>query len=118
MKKIVKIGDKEYTMQSSAFTQFAYKNETGRSFLSDVKELATKYSNVKNEEFQLDDFDFINELLLKIAFVMIQEADSGQAINFETFLKGIDGLYDNQEWINETIELACSPISRQLQTNK
>lgn len=118
MKKIVKIGDKEFTMQSSAFTQFAYKNETGRSFLNDVKTLAKKYSDVKDTNFELDDFDFVNELLLKIAFVMIQEADSNQVVNYEMFLKGIDGLYDNQDWINQTIELACSPISRQLQANK
>ena len=42
MKKIVKICDKEYTMKSSAYTQFKYKNDTGRNLLNDIQEI-TKF---------------------------------------------------------------------------
>ena len=37
MKKIVKIGNTEYSMKSSAYTQFKYKNDTGRKMLEDYR---------------------------------------------------------------------------------
>ena len=36
---------------------------------------------------------------------------------FFFFLKELDNLYDDPNWIVETILLGCSPISRQLQNN-
>ena len=38
MRKIIKIGGKEYTIKSSAYTQFKYKNDTGRKFLKECFE--------------------------------------------------------------------------------
>lgn len=116
MEKKIKIGEREYLMKASAFTQFAYKNETGRSFLSDIKDL-TKLSG---KEITLDDLEAledIEKLVLPISFVMVKEADSTQVTNYEEFLKGIDSLYEDVTWIEEVILLACSPISRQLQNN-
>lgn len=113
MKKIITIGYKEYSMKSSAFTQFAYKNETGRSFLTDIQKL-TKMSEI---ELDYESLDQLTELLLKIAYVMIKESDESQVQDYEGFLKSIDNLYDDQKWIEEVIKLACSPISRQLQNN-
>lgn len=115
MKKTIKIGEKDYFMKASAYTQFAYKNETGRSFLKDIQKLT---EITKEGEISLEALDEVNELMLKIAYVMVEEADSKQAANYEEFLKNIDNLYDNQDWITEVILLACSPISRQLQENK
>ncbi len=40
MKKIITIDGKEYEMKSSAYTQFAYKNLTGRSLLSDISDIS------------------------------------------------------------------------------
>ena len=51
----------------------------------------------------------------KIAYVMIKEADPNQVSDYESFLKGIDSLYDNIDWIAEVIYLGYTPISRQLQ---
>lgn len=116
MKKIIKIGGKDYTMQASALTQFTYKDETGRSFLQDLKALTT----IVGKEITMEDIDVldkINNLILPISYVMVKEADSTQVTDFKAFLKGIDNLYDDFGWIEEVILLACSPISGQLQNN-
>lgn len=118
MKKMVKICDKEYFMQASAYTQFAYKDETGRSFLQDLQSLIklTKYKSTKNiEKINMSDFDNLTTLLLKISYVMIKEADASQVEDYVSFVKSIESLYDDETWINDVITLAATPISRQLQ---
>lgn len=110
MKKIIKIGDKEYMMKSSAYTQFKYKDDTGRRLLDDLQDIS-KLQNKSNEEM-VSGIEDITEVVLQMAYVMIEEADSNQVKSYEEFLKGIDSLYDNVDWINEVIELAISPISR------
>ena len=112
MEKIIRISNKDYKMKASALTQFSYRNETGRSFLKDVQKLA------EIDETDMDAIDELTELILKVAYVMIKEADKTQITNFEEFLSNIENLYDNTEWISEVLELACSPLSRQLQRNK
>lgn len=116
MKKIIKIGDQEYTMNASALTQFSYKDETGRSFLKDIKELV----KLQDKEITLEDLDVLDDisnLVLPLAYVMIREADSTQVGDYKSFLKSINNLYDDVSWLEEVILLACSPISRQLQNN-
>lgn len=115
MRKVITIGGKEYSMKASAYTQFAYKNETGRSFLQDIKKLTEL---TKNNEIALDVLDELSDLLLKMSYVMIEEADSKQVPSYDDFLKGIENLYDDNTWITEVVMLACSPISRQLQENQ
>ena len=110
MKKIVNIGGKEYTMKSSAYTQFKYKDDTGRRMLSDLQEI-TKLQGKKQEEM-IEGMDDLTEIVLRMAYVMIEEADASQVKSYEEFLKSIDSLYDNVDWISEVIELATSPISR------
>lgn len=113
MKKIVTISGKEYSMKSSAYTQFKYKNDTGRKLLNDIQEIAKLKD--KDLENNLGDIDDLTEILLKMAYVMIEEADSTQVSNYEEFLKGLDGLYENTDWVNEIIELVTSPLSRGIQ---
>lgn len=110
MKKVITISGKEYTMKSSAYTQFKYKDVTGRKMLKDLQDLG-KLQNAKEEEM-IDGIDDLTEVILKMAYVMIEEADSNQVKGFDDFLKGIDNLYENTDWMNEVIELATSPISR------
>lgn len=110
MKKIVKIGNTEYSMKSSAYTQFKYKNDTGRKMLEDLQNL-TKLQNATEEE-ALVSVDDIVEIVLRMAFIMIEEADAKQITTYDEFLKSIDGLFDDTDWINQVIELATSPISR------
>ena len=111
MEKIIRIDTKDYKMKASAYTQFAYKDETGRSFLNDIQEL----TKLVDKDLNISELDNMSELLLKIAYVMIKEADASQVSNYESFLKGIESLYDNSDWIPEVIYLGCTPISRQLQ---
>lgn len=110
MKRIIKIGNKEYEMKSSAYTQFKYKNDTGRKLLEDLQNL-TQLQN-KEESEMIASIDDLTDIVLRISYVMIEEADQSQVTTFEDFLKGIDGLFDNTDWINEVISLAVAPISR------
>lgn len=110
MRKVITISGKEYTMKSSAYTQFKYKDITGRRMLKDLQDLG-KLQNAAEEEM-IEGIDDLTEIILKMAFVMIEEADSKQVSSYEEFLKSIDNLYENTDWMNEVIELATSPISR------
>lgn len=113
MEKIIRISNKDYKMKASALTQFTYRDETGRSFLNDLQKL----TNVKESE-SVETLDEITELVLKMAFIMIKEADKSQATNYEEFLSSIESLYDETSWIQDVLELACSPLSRAIQTNQ
>lgn len=115
MRKVIKISGKEYSMKSSAYTQFKYKNDTGRKLLDDIQRIS-KISQMSEDE-QIGSMEDVIELLLHIAYIMIEEADAKQVTSFDDFLKDIDGLFDETDWINEVVELATSPISRGLQTH-
>ena len=117
MKKIVNINGKDYSMQASAYTQFAYKNLTGRSFLKDMQKCIR---SVENMDALLEDLSLLDEitmLILDAAYIMITEADANQVGTKEDFYKSIDSVYDDFNWITDTILLACTPISRQLQAD-
>lgn len=113
MKKQVKIGEKEYFMKSSAYTQFKYKNDTGRKMLADIQSI-TKLQEMNNDDM-LGEMDDLIEILLRLAYTMIEEADPSQVSNYEEFLKETDGIFDNQDWVMDVVELATSPISRRIQ---
>lgn len=112
MKKIIRIDGKEYEMKSSAYTQFAYKNLTGRSLLKDIQNISIVADKIQDDMSVIDE---ITEPLLDISYVMIDEANKEQVKSKEEFYKSIDSIYDNQEWIQDVITLAINPISRQLQ---
>ena len=108
MKKIINIGGKDYTMQSSALTQFKYRDMTGRKLMQDI----SKIENIrKNNDDILEVLDDFLEILLQITYVMIVESDVKQVGSFEDFLKGIEKLFDDMKWVDEVMELAVTPIS-------
>lgn len=115
MKKIIKISGKDYTMQSSAYTQFKYKNDTGRKLMQDINKLTKMRANDKNDI--LNDLDDFLEIILQITHIMIEEADSKQVGSFDEFLKTTDNLFEDNKWIDEVIELAMTPISRGFKGN-
>lgn len=123
MEKTIKIGSKEYKMSSSAYTQFKYKNDTGRSLMQDLASFETKYKdllNIKEEDVNADmlgQIDEIMQLVLRVAFIMANENDKSQASTYEDFLKQIDDYYSDLTWLTEVVELATSPFQRRLQTN-
>lgn len=112
MKKIIKIDGKEYTMKSSAYTQFAYKNLTGRSLLKDIQNISNVADTLSED---LSAIDIITEPLLDISYVMIQEADESQVKSKEEFYKSIESMFNDNTWIQEVMELAINPLSGQLQ---
>lgn len=118
MEKTIKISNKEYKMKASALTQFSYKDETGRSFLTDLQKL-TELKDIENDfEKNIDALENVSTLVLKMAYIMTREADKSQVANYEEFLGEIESLFDDTQWIQEVLELACSPLSRQIQTNQ
>ncbi len=117
MEKIIRISNKDYKMKASALTQFSYRNETGRSFLTDLQKLTELKDIGEDFNSNIDALDRVSDLLLKMAYIMTREADKSQITNYEDFLGGIESLYDDTKWIQEVLELACSPLSRQIQNN-
>lgn len=114
--KVITIAGNDYKMTSSAYTQFAYKNRTGRSLLTDLSSL-TELS--KDGNMTMEKVEPLLELLLNMSYVMIEEADSTQVKDgYDGFLKSLtQPLFDDTTWILEIIKLGCSPISGQLQDN-
>lgn len=110
MIKTIKLGGKEYQMKASAYTQFAYRNTTGRSLFKDIQKLSN--INLDNDDIQLEVLEPVISLVLDMAYVMIDEADSKQVVNKDEFLKSIDSLFNDYDWINDVITLALSPFSR------
>lgn len=112
MKKIISIDGKEYEMKSSAYTQFAYRNLTGRSLLKDIQSIANISDEIEKDMSIIDKF---TEPLLDMSYVMIQEANENQVKNKEEFYQSIENMYDDSKWINDVLSLAINPYSRQLQ---
>ena len=132
MEKIVKIGNKEYKMRASAFTVFGYKNEFKRDFVKDLKEIYTSFDGledlfgtnshnidkekIKDKIMENNNLNIIDnsldlvEVIFKISYVLIKEADKFQVVSFEDFLKGIDSVFSDTSWISDVIELAVSPF--------
>ena len=117
MRKTIKIGNKEYEMSASAYTQFKYRDETGRSLVKDLMQLANNYKDFDDKDM-LENYDDIDELVskcLKLAYIMSLEAKSFNG-SYEDFLKGIDDYLTDANWISEVIGLAITPLSGNIQT--
>lgn len=120
MRKKITIGTKEYEMQSSAYTQFKYRDVTGRSLVKDLMSLSKKYEKVSKEDEIIEQYEGIDDFmntLLEIAYIMSIEAKSFTGSKDE-FLMTIDNYLDNTDWIGEVVELALSPLSRNLQATE
>ena len=64
MEKTIRIDGKDYKMKSSAYTQFAYKNETGRGLLSDIMDL--QKLNLDNVNENVDIIDKLNATVQRL----------------------------------------------------
>lgn len=112
----IDLDGKEYFLASSAYTQFAYKELTGRSFLNDLKYIIMKKKKSKNKK--TDDIaclEKITDMILHITYIMIKEASESQVTNYTDFVKSVGSIYDKTDWIEKVITLAAMPLSRQLQ---
>lgn len=138
MVKTITLGDKTYNMKSSAYTAFAYEDFTeGRKMLADVKTLwnlkkgiekfnpeenATEEEKQKlQEESTLYVMDHINDIVrlgLSLAYVMIHEQDAKQIDSYDEWLKSLDTLFDNVDWIKEVLDCAMSTFQGKVQISK
>lgn len=117
MRKIIRIGSKDFEMAASAYTQFKYKDLTGRSLVKDLTMLGEKFKGVEQESEILERWEELEEFLtmtLRIAYIMTSEADSHQIGSFEDFLKQVDGYMNDISWFSDVITLALSPLSGQV----
>ena len=125
MKKIT-ICDKEYSIDCNAFTRFKYKKVFGTGIFSDLKVL-NQFSDRQNEirkklekenateeeiqkainEMMLDNLDDFIDVIEKIAYILIYTANP-QIESFENWLKGIEKINLNDNWIAEVTELAVN----------
>ena len=120
MLKTVNIGKKDYVLKSSAYTIFAYKNETGRDLLVDLNSINEKYIKISKltEEEQnsawMNEITGIIENTLKIAHIMIRENDKTFK-EYKEWLKDIDELLENPNWIMEVLEVGIAPFRGRIQ---
>lgn len=114
MKKIVNINGNEYTIQSSAYTLFAYKDLTGREMLEDIQKLSDSQELSTGKLTLIGDLIYV---LLDLLYVMYREA-TPNGKEKKDLLKELDGIFDDPSWANDVMECAVSPLSRQLQTSK
>ena len=125
MKKIT-ICDKEYSIDCNAFTRIQYKKVFGTGIFSDIKVL-NQFSDRQNEirkklekenateeeiqkainEMMLDNLDDFIDVIEKIAYILIYTANP-QIESFENWLKGIEKINLNDNWIAEVTELAVN----------
>lgn len=120
MRKKITIGNKEYEMQSSAYTQFKYRDVTGRTLIKDLTELSKKQEKMSSKNDLTEQFEGIDDFIttvLEIAYIMSSEAKSFTGTK-EEFLMTIDNYLENADWIGEVVELAISPLSRGIQTTE
>lgn len=115
MKKIIKIDGKEYTIKSSAFTQFKYKDTTGRDLLDDLTSIEKKLDGKSEKEMTAELGDML-EIIFKVIYVLIDEAGVDNVGSYEDFLKGIDNVLEDTTYINESLEVALAPLSRGIKT--
>ena len=81
----------------------------------DPKSTETKSADAKTktekEEAWMSEFSGFLEMAYRIAYVMITEYDPGFK-SYEDWLKGIDNVFNNENWILEVMECAMSTFRR------
>ena len=123
MRKKIKIGSKEFEIKSSAYTMFAYKNETGRDFLKDLNKVnslnkkTSKLSKEEKQKFWVDNFNTLIDLVLELTYVMAKEADES-ICDYKSWLSSFDTLMEDPRWMKDVLEVGMSPFRGKLQNNK
>lgn len=123
MQKIITIDNKEYSIKSSAFTMFSYKNETGRDLLDDLNLINEKFKSISAKAKEEQSNEWMKELtgilknILKLTYIMIKESDKDFK-PYEDWLHDLDDLFSNTNWIKDVIITGMSPFSRRLQNAK
>lgn len=120
MQKNITIDNKEYSIKSSAFTMFSYKNETGRDLLEDLNLINEKFKSISAKAKEEQSNEWMKELtgilknILKLTYIMIKESDKDFK-PYEDWLHDLDDLFSDTNWIKDVIITGMSPFSRRLQ---
>ena len=110
MQKVIIISNQKYTIKSSAWTQFKYKNDTGRNLLSDLQTLEKRIEG-KSENEIIASLDDMLGVLMRITYNLIEEAGDDKVKSYEEFLKNVDEIFTDTQWLIDTLEVAIAPLS-------
>ncbi len=123
MKEIIKIKEKEYTLNSNAYNIIEYKNHFKRSMANDVTELInlinpfikniSKILKAINEgkevdiKHDLENWEIFIEKLMPITWILI---DENERPSFKEFTKYIDDVKIGDEWLMSVIKILTLSI--------
>ena len=110
MRKIIKISGNEYSIKSSAWTSFKYQNDTGRNLLDDIQSIRDKVQDKSTEEI-ISALQGMLDVVYRITYNMITEADEKQVGSYEEFLKGLDNVMEDNAWLMDSLQCAIAPLS-------
>lgn len=130
MIKQVKIGEVEYVLNSNAYTRFLYKKLFGKGILEDVQVITQFAMEVQEEKDKLDKtklseeeknaelgvfalsrLDGYMDVLLQLTYTFIKCNDES-FMPYEDWLKTIDRINPNDDWVSEVTELSVSSFYR------
>lgn len=123
MKEIIKIKEKEYTLNSNAYNIIEYKNHFKRSMANDVTELinvinqfvgnilevleAINEGKEVDVNHNLENWEMFIEKLMPITWILI---DENERPSFKEFTKYIDDVKIGDEWLMSVIKILTLSI--------
>lgn len=124
MRKKINICGKDYDVNSSAYLMFLYKKTFGIGIMKDIQKLneyslkeqgiREKYKDLSNEEIDtkvsvelMGEIDEIYEIILKISYALIKNANFG-FMTFDEWVQGMENIDLSGEWVSEVTELAVN----------
>lgn len=113
MRKVITISGKDYEMKANAHILWTYRREFGTELFDDsayvsktLQEAILKPQEEQNM-FILKHYGELSMKVLQMAYVMIIECDE-HFMPFEKWLKEVDDLISNKDWMNEVMALATT----------
>lgn len=124
METIIKISGKEMKLKSSAYTIFAYQNEFNRDMLDDVAKIqkiakeikAIDKTSVNYGEQCLKLIMPVIKVVMQLLYITAKEANIS-ITNYQTFLKGIDNLFEDFSWFQGVLECSLAPFKGRVQNS-
>ena len=124
MRKKINICGKDYDVNSSAYLMFLYKKTFGIGIMKDIQklneyslkeqEIREKYKDLSNEEIDtkvsvelMGEIDEIYEIILKISYALIKNANFG-FMTFDEWVQDMETIDLSGEWVSEVTELAVN----------
>lgn len=113
MNKNIKIGQKEFGMEASAYTLLSYKEQTGRELITDIGLMQEQVG--EDGEINYKGFSNIIGCALDMAYTMASEYDAsiGSKVDWLKGLKSLEGT-----WVNDVLALAMSIFQGELPENE